>query len=57
VEIQVPKRKNILINYQRLRELLGFESYNEVKFYHKKWLDYYLENGKNIRDDNWRGNA
>jgi len=52
-EIQEPKRKNILINYQRLTELLGFGSYDEVKKYHKRWVDDFLNNGKNIRDDKW----
>jgi putative transposase len=52
-EIQEPKRKNILINYQRLTELLGFDSYDEVKTYHKRWVDDYLGNGKNNRDDKW----
>jgi len=52
-EIQEPKRKNILINYQRLTELLGFDSYDEVKKYHKRWVDDFLGNGSNIRDDKW----
>jgi putative transposase len=52
-EIQEPKRKSVLINYQRLTKLLGFDTYDEVRSYHKKWVDDYLENGKNIRDDKW----
>ena len=52
-EIQEPKRKNVLINYQRLTELLGFNTYDEVKMYHKRWVDDYLENGKNTREDKW----
>jgi putative transposase len=30
-EIQAPKRKNVLINYERLRELLGFDTYDKMK--------------------------
>ena len=52
-EIQEPKRKNILINYNRLTEFLGLDSYDEVKAYHKRWVDDYLSNGKNVRDDKW----
>jgi REP element-mobilizing transposase RayT len=52
-EIQDPKRKNVLINYEKLRELLEFDTYDKVKTYHKRWVDDYLENGKNIRDDKW----
>jgi putative transposase len=52
-EIQEPKRKNVLINYQRLPELLGFNTYDELKIYHKRWVEVCLENGKNTRDDKW----
>ena len=34
-EIQEPKRKNVLINYERLREFLGFDAYDEVKIAHR----------------------
>ena len=52
-EIQEPKRKNILIDYQKLADLLGFNSYDEVKNYHRRWVDDFLSNGENIRDDKW----
>ena len=52
-EIQEPKRKNVLIDYNNLRELLGFESYDLVKSCHKEWVDDYLGNGNTIRDDTW----
>ena len=52
-EIQEPKRKKVLINYKKLTSLLGFDSYGEVIKYHKRWVDDYLENGKNIHDNKW----
>ena len=52
-EIQEPRRKNVLIDYEKLRTLLGFEDYDQVKLYHKKWVDEYLGNEKNIRDEKW----
>jgi len=52
-EIQEPKRKNILIDYQKLTTLLGFDVYDEVIEYHRRWVKTYLENGNNIRDDKW----
>ncbi len=52
-EIQEPKRKNVLINYERLTRLLGFDSYDEVKMYHKRWVEEHLGNENNIRDDRW----
>ena len=45
--------KNILIDYERLRKLLGFDSYDTVLTYHKRWVEDYLGNGKNIRDEKW----
>ena len=52
-EIQKPKRKNVLIDYEKLRELLGFGSYDEVRTYHKRWAEDFLGNGNNIQDDKW----
>ena len=52
-EIQKPRKKNILINYRKLTKLLGFESYDEVRMYHKRWLEGYLYNGNNEHDGRW----
>ncbi|MBC2717676.1 MAG: transposase [Desulfobacteraceae bacterium] len=52
-EIQKPRRKNVLINYERLRELLGFDTYDRVKAGHKKWVESCLTNGENCRDEKW----
>ena len=49
-EIQDPKRKNVLINYDKLMELVGFENYDQVKQYHKGWVEEYLGDGNNRRD-------
>ena len=52
-EIQNPKRKNVLINYDKLMELVGVENYDQVKQYHKGWVTEYLGNGNNHRDEKW----
>lgn len=52
-EIQEPKRKSVLINYEKLTVLLGFNTYDDVKRYHERWVETFLEDGKNIRDDKW----
>lgn len=52
-EIQEPKRKKVLIDYEKLRASLGFETYDLVRSYHKEWVDEYLVNGKNMRDEKW----
>ena len=48
-EIQEPKRKNILIDYQKLKGLLGFDSYDEVKRCHKRWVEDFLGNVRNLK--------
>lgn len=52
-EIQQPRRKNILINYERLRELLGFDTYDRMQVAHKEWVEGCLKKGDNFRDDKW----
>jgi putative transposase len=52
-EIQNPKRKNILIHYGKLRELLAIDSYDLLREYHRGWVEEYLNNGGNSRDDKW----
>jgi len=52
-EIQEPKRKKVLIDYEKLRTLLGFESYDLAQSYHKKLVNEYLRGANNIRDDKW----
>jgi putative transposase len=54
-EIQEPKRKNVLINYERLREFLGFDTYDRVKAAHRKWVESCLKIGDNYRQDKWTG--
>jgi putative transposase len=52
-EIQNPKRKNVLINYDRLRELFGVETYDQVTHSHKGWVEEYMRDGNNRREEKW----
>ena len=52
-EIQEPRRKNVLINYERLKKLLGVASYDQVKSSHKEWVEKYLGDGEKARRDEW----
>ena len=52
-EIKKPRRKNVLIDYDKLRELLAVESYDLMKRYHKGWVEEHLGDGNNIRNENW----
>ncbi len=38
-EIREPRRKNVLISYEKLRELAGFEIFGNFQTAHRKWAD------------------
>ena len=52
-EIQKPRKKNILINYEKLRKLVGIESYDSMRVHYKGWIEEYLGSQKTGRDDKW----
>jgi putative transposase len=52
-EIQDPRRKNVLIDYQELRKHIGAESYEELKRSHRGWVEEYLGDGERIRQEEW----
>jgi len=52
-EIQKPRRKNVLIAYQKLTELAGFESYNTLQEAHQEMVNESLVNGTNQRQKGW----
>jgi len=54
-EIQEPRRKNVLIDYQRLQGLVGAGTYDELRSSHKGWVEEYLGDGAKAREDEWTG--
>ncbi len=52
-EIQAPRRKNVLIDYERVQELLGAGSYEQLRLIHKGWIEEYLGKGDKTRQDEW----
>ncbi|MEA3467618.1 MAG: transposase [Thermodesulfobacteriota bacterium] len=52
-EIQKPRKKNVLINYDKLMEQLEAGSYNTVKQNHKMLVEETLNNERNKRDEKW----
>jgi len=52
-EIQDPRRKNILIDYQRLQRLIGSTSYDQLRSSHRGWIEEYLGDGTKNRQDEW----
>ena len=52
-EIQEPRRKNILIDYEKLQLLIGSRSYDQFRGNYIGWVDEYLGNGAEGRQDEW----
>jgi putative transposase len=52
-EIQKPRKKNILIDYERLQRLLGVASYDRLRASHQGWIREYLDSGTKDREDEW----
>lgn len=48
-EIQEPRRKNILIDYERLQGLFGAGTHAELKTSHRGWIEEYLGDAKKGR--------
>jgi len=54
-EIQEPRRKNVLIDYERLQGLLGTGAYDQLRRSHKGWIEEYLGDGAKTREGEWTG--
>ena len=52
-EIQAPRRKNVIIAYDRLRQLAGFKDYEAFASAHRKWVHDLLGNNDDKRDSRW----
>jgi len=52
-EIQEPRRKNILIDYERVQRFLGVGSYEQLRRSHKGWVEEYLGDGEKERKEEW----
>ena len=49
----MPLRKNIIIAYDRLRELAGFKDYESFASAHRKWVQAALEKIDSKRENRW----
>jgi putative transposase len=54
-EIQEPRRKNVLIDYGRLPEMFGAESYGQLRRRYRGWVEEYLGERKRDREGEWTG--
>ena len=52
-EIQAPHRKWKLIVYEKLRDLLGFETYDQLRAAHRSWVDEALKDEDRLREAKW----
>lgn len=52
-EIQAPRRKNVIIAHEKLRQLAGFIDYETFASSHRKWVDHAIGSVDNKRDSRW----
>jgi putative transposase len=52
-EIQKPRKKNVLIDHQKLSKLTGFASYDAFRMAHRDLVNDSLTNGGNCRQAQW----
>ena len=52
-EIQEPRRKNVLIDYERLQRLVGAKFYDQQRSIHKGWVAEYLGDEARERQEEW----
>ena len=52
-DIQSPRQRYSLIDYQRLMDLVGIKAYDILKESHKGWVEKPLSDGNNVRESKW----
>ncbi len=52
-EIQSPRKRKGIIDFDRLNELLGFENYADLKEAHFKWVESKLQAESNETESKW----
>ncbi len=52
-EIQKPRRKTVLINYDQLAELAGFDTFEKLQIAHMGWINETLSHGRGSRERQW----
>ena len=58
-EIQEPRQRYALIDYEKLQHLLGIESYDQLKDTHRRWVEESLTsrtNGREHKEHKWTEN-
>jgi putative transposase len=52
-EIQEPRQRYALIDYKSLMDLLEVKTLNDLKRFHKRWVEESIRSGRPVRDGKW----
>ena len=52
-EIQNPKKRKGIIDFDRLMDLLGLENYDDLKDAHSKWVDSTIQTNHSDKEKKW----
>ncbi len=52
-EIQNPRKRKGIIDFDRLMDLLGFENYDNFKEAHYKWVDSEIQTNNSDKENKW----
>ena len=52
-EIQNPRKRKRIVDFDRLMDLLGIQSHDELKDSHNQWVDSAMQTGDSCREDKW----
>ena len=52
-EIQNPRKRKGIIDFDRLMNLLGFDNYDDFKDAHSRWVDSEIQNDSRNKENKW----
>jgi len=52
-EIQNPRKRKRIIDFDRLMNLLGFDNYDDLKGAHSRWVDSKMQNDSRNKENKW----
>jgi putative transposase len=52
-EVQNPRKRKGIIDFDRLMGLLGFENYDDLKYAHSQWVDSAMQSNNCDKEDRW----
>ena len=52
-EIQSPRKRKSIIDFDRLTDLLGFDNYDDLKEAHSRWVDSEMQADNRDKETKW----